>query len=420
MGLSILWLGRTLPLPLRSGDRVYSAKSIGAVARAGARVICLGLDNPDEPSGARDVLEPAVDWQLVPGAPRSRLLALCSSLPMVSARFATRPYREMILRQLATNAFDAVVLDHYSMRWALPVVQRRAQGRPILVHVAHDCETEVNEQIAKNYTGDPVRKLLLARNAAKTRHAEQALAQNCKLLVTLTDQDSKAFVRFSPGLQTIVLPPGYSGSKTRCRGPSSSLPKRVIIVGSFTWIAKQMNLERYLEAAAHAFLQHRVELHVVGHVPEGLGVRLRARFPWVVFRGFVDDLDRVFQEARLAVVPEETGGGFKLKTLDYIFGRVPVAAIASALTGIPDRLKAQFIVANDLPGLVDRIVATIDDTERLDLMQNEAFELAEGMFDWDENGRRFVRVLQSIAHQGTTPPINLNAGHELHDDLAKA
>ena len=67
MGLSILWLGRTLPLPLRSGDRVYSAKSIGAVARAGARVICLGLDNPDEPSGARDVLEPAVDWQLVPG-----------------------------------------------------------------------------------------------------------------------------------------------------------------------------------------------------------------------------------------------------------------------------------------------------------------------------------------------------------------
>jgi hypothetical protein len=53
-------------------------------------------------------------------------------------------------------------------------------------------------------------------------------------------------------------------------------------------------------------------------------------------------------------------------------------------------------------------------------MQNEAFELAEGMFDWDENGRRFVRVLQSIAHQGTTPPINLNAGHELHDDLAKA
>jgi hypothetical protein len=38
MGLSILWLGRTLPLPLRSGDRVYSARSIGAVARDGARV----------------------------------------------------------------------------------------------------------------------------------------------------------------------------------------------------------------------------------------------------------------------------------------------------------------------------------------------------------------------------------------------
>ena len=136
----------------------------------------------------------------------------------------------------------------------------------------------------------------------------------------------------------------------------------------------------------------------MGYVPENLQARLGAKFPWAVFRGFVDDLDREFQEARLAVVPEETGGGFKLKTLDYIFGRVPVAAIDSALNGIPDQLKAQFILANNLQALVDRLVEAIDDTERLDLMQEQAFALAEGMFDWDANGRRFVSVLQSLVY----------------------
>src|SRR5262249_22284824 len=156
------------------------------------------------------------------------------------------------------------------------------------------------------------------------------------------EHDSAAFARFNPDLQTIVLPPGYSARKQHERTLTGSVPRRVIIVGSFTWIAKQMNLERLLETAADAFPRHGLELHVVGHVPEPLVSCLRARFPWAVFRGFVADLNREFQEARLALVPEETGGGFKLKTLDYIFGRVPVAAIASALNGIPDRLKAQF------------------------------------------------------------------------------
>jgi hypothetical protein len=51
VSLSILWLGRIFPLPLNAGDRVYSA-GLGAVARAGARVVFLGLSNPDEPMGA--------------------------------------------------------------------------------------------------------------------------------------------------------------------------------------------------------------------------------------------------------------------------------------------------------------------------------------------------------------------------------
>jgi hypothetical protein len=67
VSLSILWLGRIFPLPLNAGDRVYSAGLVGAVARAGARVVFLGLSNPDEPMGALTDLEPMVQWRLVPG-----------------------------------------------------------------------------------------------------------------------------------------------------------------------------------------------------------------------------------------------------------------------------------------------------------------------------------------------------------------
>jgi len=96
-----------------------------------------------------------------------------------------------------------------------------------------------------------------------------------------------------------------------------------------------MNLERLLEAASNIFAQHQIELHVVGVIPEPLLARLKSRFPRVVFRGFVDDLSEEFRNARVALVPEEIGGGFKLKILDYIFSRMPVAAVGAALNGIP-------------------------------------------------------------------------------------
>ena len=405
MTVSILWLGRTIPIPLNAGDRIYSAQLAGAVARRGAHVVFLGLKNPDDPTGSVAQLDARVRWKIVSGGPNSRLLALPSRLPMVGARFATRPYRKAIAQELAAADFDVVILDQYGMSWAATYVQEIARNRPVLVHVSHDFETRVTDQIARNFAGDFLRKFLLRENARKTRLAEEHLARVSNVVVTLTDEDRAAFERINPSLACIVLAPGYAGIKQRARAMNGAVPRRAIIVGSFSWIAKQMNLERLLEAADGTLTRAGVELHVVGMVPEPLLSGLQSRFPWVVFRGFVDDLGEEFRSARLALVPEEIGGGFKLKILDYIFSRVPVAAVAAALNGIPEQLKAQFIVGNDIAELMATIVAAIDDIGRLDRMQNRAYELAENLFDWDANGQRLLDAVNCRAAGRPIDPL---------------
>jgi glycosyltransferase involved in cell wall biosynthesis len=214
--------------------------------------------------------------------------------------------------------------------------------------------------------------------------------------VTLTDEDRAAFIEINPSLGSIVLPPGYAGTRQRARVLDKTVPRRAIIVGSFSWIAKQMNLERMLEAASGIFTPRQIELHVAGVIPEPLLSRLQLRFPWVRFRGFVDDLGEEFRNARVALVPEEIGGGFKLKTLDYIFSRVPVGAVEAALGGIPSQLKSHFIVESSISKLLASVAAMIDDVSTLDGMQNRAFEVADGLFNWDANGRRLLDKLEFV------------------------
>ena len=409
---SILWLGRIIPMPFNAGDRVYSAQLAGAVARQGAEVVFLGLNNPDEEGGSLADLEPLVRWKTVPGTARTRLQSLFSPLPMVGARFATAQYRDAVARELEENDYDIVVFDQYGMSWAVDLVKEVARNHPLFVQVAHNFETALNEQIACNFSGDFARKWLLQRNARKTLLAEQHLAHSCNLLVALTEDDRVAFDEINPARASIVLPPGYAGVKQHVRSLDETVPRRAIIIGSFRWIAKQMNLERLLDAASTSFPRNQIELHVIGFVPEPLLSRLTSRFPWVVFRGFVDDLDEECRAARIALIPEEVGGGFKLKTLDYIFSRVPVASVEAALNGIPDRLKSHFVVERNIGALLATIVAVINDIERLNRMQSGAFELAKDLFDWDANGRRLLKMLvPAVAGRAVEQPRQRSAQH---------
>jgi glycosyltransferase involved in cell wall biosynthesis len=162
----------------------------------------------------------------------------------------------------------------------------------------------------------------------------------------------------------------------------------------------------------------------VGFVPEPILSRLRSRFPWVVFRGFVGDLGEECQNTRIALIPEEVGGGFKLKTLDYIFSRVPVASVQAALNGIPDRLKSHFIIESDIAALLTKVVAVIDDIDRLDRMQKCAFELAEDLFNWNSNGRRFLEALTSAVagraiEQSGHPPARLPSENIVRADSSR-
>jgi hypothetical protein len=131
--------------------------------------------------------------------------------------------------------------------------------------------------------------------------------------------------------KTVVLSPGYASQRVDSWEIDAAMPRRALILGTAIWLAKQMNLIEFIAAADELFYQQRIELWVVGNV----SAQLRSDKHFRATRHHRWSRIRPIFATSGGIVAERTGGGFKLKTLDYIFNRVPIAAIREGIAGLP-------------------------------------------------------------------------------------
>jgi glycosyltransferase involved in cell wall biosynthesis len=401
-GLRCLWLARAIPLPLNSGENIYTARLAQALGAAGASVAFMGLAaSAASPLPAAEAFEGRIEWCIVPGRPNPTVLALASPLPLVAARFGTRTYARHLKTMLHERDFDGVILDHYPMVWAIGPVQRcKGNGaRPLIAYISHNFETKLAADIARNYRGNLRHKAALYINARKIANAELSLARGADIIVANTAEDAESLARLSPSSTKLVLPPGYNGPHAPARRIAQATPRRVAIVGSYWWMPKQMNLSAFLEVADPILQNAGVGIDIVGDGPGSFRQAWKARARVTRFHGFVDNLGEFLAGRRMGLIVEETGGGFKHKALDYIFNRVPIAAIRGSMTGLPLTQGVDYLSVDSMRELAQGVVAVIDDTERLNSMQRAAYEKCKAGFDWSDRGRTLYNAIQQAVNQ---------------------
>src|SRR4029077_8159836 len=91
----------------------------------------------------------------------------------------------------------------------------------------------------------------------------------------------------------------------------------------------------FVETADPLFAETGAELQAVGSADEAFLQQLREGTVASRFTGTVPDIEPYLDQARIAIVPERNGVGFKLKVLEYVFNRVPVFALNGSFAGVP-------------------------------------------------------------------------------------
>jgi hypothetical protein len=236
-------------------------------------------------------------------------------------------------------------------------------------------------------------------DAIKTGRLERKAVQVCDFITVNTETDATLFRQNKPDLNYLVVTPGFGGAR-RSQRPLANVPPNAIVLGSFLWVAKRMNVEAFLTAAAQVFPAKGIRLIVAGFMSDEYRKALSSRFPWADIVGPVEHTEAVLAQARVGVVPEQAGGGFKHKLLDYAFARLPIASLEIAMTGMPLKPHRDYLSAENMPALVETIAQRIRDTAALESMANNAYAVCEHAFDWDQRSRDMLQAFKALRSHG--------------------
>ena len=261
---------------------------------------------------------------------------------------------------------------------------------PPIVYIAHNHEESLRAQLAAPAQSG-LRSLYQA-DADKAGALERALVDAADLVTAITPDDRARYLARRPDKRVLVLSPGYGGPRARERKITADLPRRVVLVGSFEWVAKRMNIEEFLTAADPVFAAAGIELQVVGGGPDFMR-RMRRRTSAATLVGAVESVQPYIDQARIAIVPERTGGGFKLKVLDYVFNRLPIAALQDAVAGVPLHANDSILLYADHRSLALGVRDAIDDLGLLNRLHARAFDACADRFDWATRGRGLVDAM---------------------------
>ena len=148
-----------------------------------------------------------------------------------------------------------------------------------------------------------------------------------------------------------------------------------------SWVVKDFvsHLATLDAEMARSFEAAAAELEIVGWMPSAYLESMRERFPGISFRGSVDNVTGSLRGARLALIPEAIGGGFKHKSLQFVFNRLPMATLNGCLAGTPLADGETVFEYADIHSLTEGALQMLDDLPLLNRLQAAAFRACDGL-----------------------------------------
>jgi len=115
----------------------------------------------------------------------------------------------------------------------------------------------------------------------------------------------------------------------------------------------------------------------------------------IVKHGMVDNLDEVYQQAKIAICPMLSGTGIKIKVLEALSYGIPVVTNRRGVDGLVNKVQNGCLVAEDGSDFARAIMELAHDERHYEQLGKEGIDFYDSFYtqqkEWDLFDRKFIR-----------------------------
>lgn len=152
-----------------------------------------------------------------------------------------------------------------------------------------------------------------------------------------------------------------------CGLVSNNTPKRLLIVGNMNFPPNKCGIQYFVENVFAEIRKKTVdaELHIVGRIKDYRFAEKLNNVDGVVVKGYVEDIVKEYEEARVVVVPIYSGSGTSVKFIEALQLRRPIIATPLGVRGYEDVCKngEHYLLSSDNREFIDNCLCLLDNVD---------------------------------------------------------
>ncbi|HET7497366.1 MAG TPA: glycosyltransferase [Candidatus Eisenbacteria bacterium] len=393
------------PWPLDDGGRIVLWQSVWSAART-HDVTLISFVPPAEVSAP--VAEPvaAACARIVrvahrpPPLPVAAWRGALGRWPFTLARYQDPAFARAVREAVARDRPEFALANHLHLA---PYVEDLS-GVPMVLR-EHNAEHRWMERQAKD-RGPTAAGLYARLQAGRLRRAERELCERAALVLAIQEGEAASLRGLAPEARVRTLPVGIDLG--RFLEPSPVRPPVVLLPGSFAWAPNVEGALRFLEEGWPRIRAEAPEarLRLAGKAPPApLRAAASRAGDRVQVAADVPSMEEEYSRATVVLVPLWVGAGARVKIVEAMAARAPVAATSLAAEGLDLEPELHYACADAPRELADAVVRLLrNPAERLRLgAQGRA--LAEARWSLESTARLQAALIgEVVGRVGSSRP----------------
>jgi sugar transferase (PEP-CTERM/EpsH1 system associated) len=398
--MRVLFVTCGLPFPANSGTRIRVFHLIREVSKR-AEVHVFSLLTEDLPADIDDLRACCKSLEVfAPPAGAWELLGLLPAWfrhgrPLATLPFYSRAMAARIREWVETERIDVVQIEHSFLACYRDAVPAGGGCGTVLSFV--DVGSLQYRRIARLPAG-VMRRAGFLLKAALMQGWEARVASRFDRSVLVSRDDERHLKRSAPALQTSIVANGVDCERFRPLAESKTAAN-LLFVGvldyppnsdAVSWFVAEIlpEIER---------LRPEVRLCIAGLSPP-LSVMALERNN-IVVRGFVEELEPIYRESTLAVVPLRAGGGTRLKILEAMALGRPVVSTTIGCEGLEAVAGEHLLVADSAKEFAAAVVRALSDSDLRGRLAANGRSLVEEHYCWTALGAKLLTILEAVCKE---------------------